>query len=57
MEEALSVVFTGLLAFVALHYTLAVAAVKEPLNSVISAVFAILLVVLVGVLGLTDVVN
>jgi hypothetical protein len=57
MDEILSVLFTGILAFASTHYTLAVATVKEPLNSVISAVFAVLVVVIAGAIALAEIVT
>ena len=57
MNEFFAALLTALLAFSAADYTLGRALVKDPVRAVVAALFAILLVVLVGVLGLTDVVN
>ncbi len=57
MEEFLAVVFTGLVAFMAGHYTLTVATVKEPVKSVVSAVFAVILIIVAGALALMEVVS
>lgn len=57
MDEFMAAVLTGLLAFMAMDYALTRATVKDPWKIVASVVFALLLVVVVGVLGLTDVVS
>lgn len=57
MNELFSVLLTGLLAFSAADYTLGRARVSDPLRVVLAAVFAVLLVVLAGVLGLVGVVD
>lgn len=47
MQEFLSIVFYGVVAFTAMDYTLGRATVKDPLRAVIAAIFAILFVLLV----------
>lgn len=57
MIEVLLVLFTGLLAFMSADYTLARAKVEDPKRAVIAAIFAVLLVVVAGVLALGRVIN
>lgn len=55
MTDLFSVLLTGLLAFSAADYTLGRALVRDPVRVVLAALFAVLLVVLAGVLGLAQV--
>lgn len=57
MDEFFAVLLTGLLAFMSADYALGRATVKEPIRIIVAVVFALLLVVVAGVLGLTDVVS
>ena len=57
MENLFSALLTGLLAFSVADYTLGRARVSDPVCVVVAAVFAVLTVVLAGVLALTDIVN
>lgn len=47
MNEFLSIIFYGVLAFSAMDYTLGRATIKDPLRAVIAAVFAVLFVLFV----------
>lgn len=47
MNELLTIIFYGVLAFTAMDYTLARATVKDPVRAVIAAVFAVLFIVIV----------
>ena len=57
MSDLFSALLTGLLAFSVADYTLGRARVSDPVCVVVAAVFAVLTVVLAGVLALTDIVN
>lgn len=57
MSEFLQIALTALLGFMSADYTLRRATVKDPLRAIIAAVFAVLLVVIAGVLGLGKVIG
>lgn len=57
MNEILEVILTALFAFHVSDYALGRAQVSDPLRAVVSAIFALLVVVVAGVLGLSDVVD
>lgn len=57
MEDLLAVLVTGLLSFMVSDYALGRALVKDPLRAVIAAVFAVLVVFALGVLGFREVID
>ena len=57
MKEVLQFLFTALLAFASADYTLGRAQVSDPIRVVVAALFAVVLTLLVGALGLARVFN